>query len=120
MSRQLMRQLHALYTVRNFRGQSSDLTPFFPSHRGIPTGTGDCCAPKLLNYALLRGIRPVAIAEFYWGRTNRSKSRLHGRFYPACHDKCMPILGFMLCGLDESNNIMSSTRANLKYCKQSL
>jgi len=102
MSQQLTARLHSLYTIYNFKGQAAGLTSFFPDNRGIPTGTGDCCAPKLLNHALQQQIIPIGISEFYWGRSNRSKTRHHGHFYPACTDKCQPLMGFLLCGLQET------------------
>lgn len=101
LSRRLMTKLHSLYTLSNFRGWRAGLASFFPDDRGIPTGTGDCCAPKLLNHAAHKGIIPIGISEFYWGRANRSGTRQHGHFYPACTDKCNPLMGFLLCGLDE-------------------
>jgi hypothetical protein len=101
LSRQLMNRLHSLYLLRNFRGHTSTLTPFFSQKKGIPTGTGDCCAPKLLHHAIQKDIIPLGIAEFYWGGTNKSKTRHHGHFYPACADKCIPLMGFLLCGLEE-------------------
>lgn len=104
VSRHLMEKLHSLYRLRNFRGQISSLAPFFLGRRGIPTGAGDCCAPKLLNFALQHDITPMGMTEFYWGRSNRSGSRRHGEFYPACISKCRPLLGFMLCGLQERWN----------------
>ncbi len=101
LSRELMKDIHALYSLHNFRGQHSSLTELFPLDRGIPTGTGDCCAPKLLNFAALNNLRPLGLVEFYWGKTNRSATRHEGEFYLACTDKCGPILGFLLCGLDK-------------------
>ncbi len=101
-SQDLMKKLHALYRIRNFRGESSTLAPFFSSSRGIPTGAGDCCAPKLLSFAQKTGITPLSISEFFWGKSNKSKSCFHGKFYPACEEKCAPLLGFMLCGLTET------------------
>ena len=98
LSRSLMKDLHGLYELSNFRGETRPLAEFFRETNGIPTGAGDCCAPKLLHQAVRRNLRPLGIAEFYWGRTNRSGTREHGRFYSACLDKCQPILGFMLCG----------------------
>ncbi len=97
ISQNAMKAIHALYRVHNFRGQVSPLSVFFPN--GIPTGAGDCCAPKLLNEAAKQNLTPVGLAEFYWGRTNRSGTRVEGVFYPACTAKCQPIMGFMLCGL---------------------
>lgn len=101
MSQELMVEIHKLYRPQNFRDQTSSLAPFFPGSRGVPTGTGDCCGPKLLHHAQNNNILPLGISEFYWGRENRSGSRQHGHFYPACLDKCFPIMGFMLCGLTE-------------------
>lgn len=101
LSRQLMSRLHALYTIRNFNNQTATLASFYKSTRGIPTGAGDCCAPKLLIYAMHYDIVPIGIAEFFWGRTTRSAARSHGRFYPSCSDKCLPLMGFLLCGLPE-------------------
>jgi len=101
MSQNLMVKIHSLYLLRNFRGQVSTLDQVFPDNRGIPTGTGDCCGPKLLNHAQRNNIIPLSISEFYWGRTNKSGTRKHGHFYPACLDKCLPLMGFMLCGLEE-------------------
>ena len=100
LSRRLMRDIHALYEIPSFTGRTAGLDELFQGN-GIPTGAGDCCAPKLLNQAARHGIIPLGLAEFYWGRENRSASRQHGRFYPSCTSKCRPILGFMLCGLGE-------------------
>ncbi|MBU1232431.1 MAG: hypothetical protein KKD01_02690 [Proteobacteria bacterium] len=101
LSQQLMKEIHRLYRLHNFRGRKISLLELFPDGSGIPTGTGDCCAPKLLNFAARKGFQPLGLAEFYWGRTNKSATRHEGYFYPACLDKCGPILGFLLCGLEE-------------------
>ncbi|MDD2238020.1 MAG: hypothetical protein PHG65_12515 [Kiritimatiellae bacterium] len=98
LSQRLMKELHALYVLRDFRGNTAPLTDFFPRDRGVPTGAGDCCAPKLLNQAVLLGIRPTGLVEFYWGRENASGTRRHAQFYSSCREKCYPILGFLLCG----------------------
>ncbi len=100
LSQQLMKDIHALYKLVNFRGQSSSLHGAFTGPKGIPTGTGDCCGPKLLHYAATHGLKPLGLAEFYWGKENKSGSRKHGRFYSSCKAKCQQILGFMLCGLE--------------------
>lgn len=99
VSRQLMSRIHGLYLLRNFRGEECRLCEIFSGRGAPPSGTGECCAPKLLNAAVRRGIHPEGMAEFYWGRTNRAATREHGRLYPACSEKCRPILGFLLCGL---------------------
>lgn len=103
LSQQLMKEIHGLYCLNNFKGQQSSLFELFREGSGIPTGTGDCCAPKLLNFAAIHGLQPMGLAEFYWGKTNRSASRKQGCFYSACDDKCGPILGFLLCGLQEQH-----------------
>lgn len=101
LSRRNMQDLHALYQITNFRGETATLDSAFGEIGGKPTGTGDCCAPKLLNYAAVSGLTPLSLAEFYFGRDNRSQNRRHGRFYPPCIEKCRPLLGFILCGLPE-------------------
>ncbi len=100
LSRSLMSDIHALYTLNNFRGEKATLVEAFIGDNGIPTGTGDCCAPKLLNFAARNKLRPLGISEFFWGRENRSGSRQHGIFTSSCAEKCQPVLGFILCGLD--------------------
>ncbi|MFM7425809.1 MAG: RluA family pseudouridine synthase, partial [Elainella sp.] len=64
---------------------------------GLPTGTGDCCAPKLLHWAALNGWKPLTLAEFWWGRPE--PGRIVGEFYAACEERCQPLLGFLLSGL---------------------
>jgi len=65
-----------------------------------PGGTGDCCAPKLLQYAYSRKLQPICMAEFWWGESPKSEVRHHGQFYPACRGKCKPVLTWMLQGLE--------------------
>lgn len=100
LSRRLTQELHDLYRLTNFRGESTSLRAAYLGAAGIPTGTGDCCAPKLLNHAATRQLHPVGLSEFYWGRENPSATRQHGACSAACREKCQPLLGFMLCGLD--------------------
>lgn len=97
MSQGLMRDIHALYRLRNGAGEVRPMTEIFLAP-GVPTGAGDCCAPKLLQHAARLGVRPTGIVEFYVGRENRSGTRRHGMSYAACEGKCRPLLGFMLCG----------------------
>lgn len=99
LSQTIMKQLHNLYELRNFCGQNMPLAEFFKALNGIPTGAGDCCAPKLLNHAVLNNLKPISMAEFYWGKTNKSGTCNPGNFYPSCSSRCQPILGFMLCGI---------------------
>jgi tRNA pseudouridine32 synthase / 23S rRNA pseudouridine746 synthase len=95
LSKQLQLQLHQAYTLQNFAGQSRNLADLAP--QGLPTGTGDCCAPKLLQAAAQQGLRPVALAEFWWGE--RQGDRVAGQFYEPCAERCQPIMGFLLSGL---------------------
>lgn len=103
LSQQLMKKLHAIYRLTNFCGQVKTLQDVFQGTGGIPNGTGDCCAPKLLNYAAQNQLTPLGISEFYLGLENLSQTRQHGKFYSSCAGKCRPILGFLLCGLDNYN-----------------
>ncbi len=59
-------------------------------------GSGECAAPKLLHYAYKHQMVPLAIAEFWWGKSTPSEDRKHGLFYPSCNEKCRPILSYML------------------------
>ena len=65
----------------------------------IPSGAGECCAPKLLQAAYELGLQPLAMGEFWWGPSNPMRYRQPGAFFPACHSKCRPILSHMLRGL---------------------
>lgn len=66
----------------------------------IPSGAGECSAPKLLQAAYRLGLKPLAMAEFWWGPSTPGLYKQPGAFYPACHSKCRPILGHMLQGLN--------------------
>jgi tRNA pseudouridine32 synthase/23S rRNA pseudouridine746 synthase len=69
-----------------------------------PGGTGDCCAPKLLQWAYSQGLKPLCMAEFWWGPSPKTEVRQHGQFYPACRGKCKPVLTWMLQGLEVDPN----------------
>ncbi|SFC06333.1 tRNA pseudouridine32 synthase / 23S rRNA pseudouridine746 synthase [Flagellimonas taeanensis] len=69
-----------------------------------PAGAGECAAPKLFQYAFKQGVKPVALAEFWWGPSPNSEIREHGKFYPACKGKCRPILAHMLKGIPVKPN----------------
>lgn len=100
LSQQLMKDIHSLYRFTNFRGETATLAQLFPDNN-IPTGTGDCCGPKLLGHAVKNNLKPLSMAEFFVGKKNRSGSKAHGHFYPSCKEKCQPLIGFMLCGIEE-------------------
>ncbi|MBW4667034.1 MAG: RluA family pseudouridine synthase [Cyanomargarita calcarea GSE-NOS-MK-12-04C] len=97
LSRQLQTQMHAAYSLMNFFGRSLSLQQLMPS--GLPTGTGDCCAPKLLHYAATHNLKPLAMAEFWWGDSYGDK--IQGEFYGACAERCQPLMGFLLSGLSQ-------------------
>ena len=105
LSRRLMQDIHGLYRLSNFRGETTTLAEAFTGKNGIPTGTGDCCAPKLLNFAAKNDLHPLGISEFFWGRENKSGQHQHGSFTSSCVEKCQPILGFMLCGREEPEKL---------------
>jgi tRNA pseudouridine32 synthase / 23S rRNA pseudouridine746 synthase len=96
LSRQLQTEMHAAYSLTNFYGQSLSLRQLLPM--GIPTGTGECCAPKLLHYAATHGLKPLAMAEFWWGNSTVD-NKVQGEFYGACEERCQPLMGFLLSGL---------------------
>ncbi|MGF1535204.1 MAG: RluA family pseudouridine synthase [Elainellaceae cyanobacterium] len=98
LSQQLQAQMHASYTLTNFAGEQLTLSDVI-LNQGIPTGTGECCAPKLLHYAAIHGFEPLAMAEFWWGEPSASGGRVPGAFYGACAERCQPIMGFLLSGL---------------------
>jgi tRNA pseudouridine32 synthase / 23S rRNA pseudouridine746 synthase len=96
LSRQLQTEMHAAYRLTNFYGQSLSLQQLLP--KGTPTGTGECCAPKLLHYAATHGLKPLAMAEFWWGKST-IEDKVQGQFYGACEERCQPLMGFLLSGL---------------------
>ena len=110
MSQELQLWLFHQYQLLNARGETKDLVDIWQEYYSRPKlrakfplppgGTGDCCAPKLLQYAYQQGLRPVCMAEFWWGATTKEELRQHLNYYPACRGKCKPILTWMLQGLD--------------------
>ena len=99
------------FRLLNARGEEKDIEQIFEetAHRNPPAGTGECAAPKLLQYAYQQGLQPLAMAEFWWGDSPKGEIRRHGNYYPACRHKCEPILNFMLQGLDvEPNPLLTS------------
>lgn len=105
-SSSIQKQLFAAYSFLNKAGKTKDLNDIF-AH--IPTaskiaGAGECCAPKLLQYAFINNLEPICIAEFWWGQSPKSEIRVHEHYYPACRGKCEPILGHMLEGIEMDPN----------------
>ena len=108
-SRRLQDWLFEQYVVVNGRGESRSIRQIF-ADRGLvpPGGTGDCAAPKLLQYAFTHGLKPLAIGEFWYGASPDREVRRSGSFYPACTGKCGPLLSYMLQGLDVAPNPLES------------
>lgn len=102
----LQQRLFEHYTFLNSSGTQKSLLDLFrhAPYSQPPSGAGECAAPKLLQYAFRHGLQPLAIAEFWWGKSPVSEVRRHGSFYPACRGKCEPILGHMLAGMDIDPN----------------
>ena len=110
MSQELQLWLFQQYRMLNAHGEEKDLVAIWRDYHQNPKiqkkfplppgGTGDCCAPKLLQYAYQHRLKPVCMAEFWWGPSPQSDIRHHGEFYPACRGKCKPVLTWMLQGLD--------------------
>nr|WP_255742364.1 RluA family pseudouridine synthase [Belliella calami] len=105
-SNALQQQLFDNYKFLNAEKEWKSLREIFSLDLNIPipAGSGECAAPKLLHYAFLHDLKPIAMAEFWWGQSPKSEIRKHGEFYPACKSKCEPILGHMLKGLEVEEN----------------
>ena len=110
MSQELQTWLFHQYQLLNARGETKDLVDVWQDYHCSerirrkfplpPGGTGDCCAPKLLQYAYKEGLKPICMAEFWWGESPKNLIRHHEQFYPACRGKCKPVLTWMMQGLD--------------------
>ena len=115
-SAQLQNKLFEQYVFLNAAGQSKTLLDIFEAARQElpPAGAGECAAPKLLQHAYIHGLKPICMAEFWWGMSPRSEVRKNEYFYPACRGKCEPILGHMLQGLKVDPNPMLTNPAHGK------
>ena len=94
----LQRWLFDHFQMINAKGERRSLSAIFadtPS-KIPPSGAGECCAPKLFQYAFIHELKPLCMAEFWWGSSPAGEVRHHLAFYPACRGKCLPILRFML------------------------
>lgn len=105
----LQQQLFESYQFLNINRENKSLIPIFREAIDDipPSGAGDCAAPRMLQYAFVQGYKPLAMAEFWWGKPPKSEIRKHGHYYPACKSKCEPILGHMLEGMEVDENPMS-------------
>ena len=122
-SRRLQRLLFAQYDLLNGLGETRNLLDIFAHENPIlspddwfcpdsrkrlpadsdrlpPSGAGECCAPKLLQYAFANRLKPLALAEFWVGASPKNELRQEGCFYPPCSGRCGPILRWMLQGVE--------------------
>lgn len=119
-SQALQQWLFHQYRVLNAEGNEADFIDIFSDYhttfrRGSstpPSGSGECCAPKLLQSAYRFGLTPIAMAEFWIGKSPSDELRIDGHYYPACSGRCKPLLTYMLRGLDvEDNPLLAQNRA---------
>lgn len=140
-SRRLQRLLFAQYHLLNGKGEQKNLIEIFQNEQPIlspeewfgkgeglkvkgkresstlpPSGAGECCAPKLLQYAFLHGLKPFALAEFWVGASPANELRREGQFYAPCSGRCVPILRFMMQGLDVERSAKENRTEDL--CRQ--
>ena len=94
----LQEQLFKNYKILNLFGIEKNVIEIFKdsSHGSPPSAAGECAAPKLLHHAFKHQLNPIALAEFWWGTPSENTERNHKEFYPACKNKCRPILEYML------------------------
>ncbi|TDS11918.1 RluA family pseudouridine synthase [Sphingobacterium paludis] len=102
----LQRRLFDQYRFLNASGEARSVLDIFAATKQLipPAGAGECAAPKLLQYAYKNKLKPICMAEFWWGASPASEVRKHKNYYPACKSKCEPILAHMLQGLSVDNN----------------
>lgn len=108
----LQQRLFENYLFLNLFGKEKNVLQIFKSslHGNPPSAAGECAAPKLLQYAFKQHLRPIALAEFWWGNSIKNIERTHGVFYPACKNKCRPILEYML----DDTELFNQTRTAYK------
>ncbi len=96
ISQSLQHQLFESYHFLNTKGETK--SPYALFGNVPPAGAGECAAPKLFQYAYIHQLKPLAIAEFWWGvpPTLSAANRIHSHYYPACEQKCRCVLSWML------------------------
>ena len=98
LDRETYQHVQASYQLPNAEGQWADLSVLFAGREPLE-GIGDCAGAKLLSSAYRNNLRPIALAEFWWGAEPLDGVRHHRHFYPSCRGRCGPLLAFMLQGL---------------------
>lgn len=112
-SQALQQWLFGEISFLNAKGERRGLCDIFEG-AVPPSGAGDCCGPKLLQYAYLHQLRPLCMAEFWVGASPHDEIRTDGHFYPACRSKCLPILTFMMEGLQVDENPLQQYEETLE------
>ncbi len=114
-SAELQNWLFEQYRFLNKRQENKSLEEIFKPNEP-PAGAGECAAPKLLQHAYIHGYKPLCMAEFWWGKSPAAEIRLHRNFYPACRGKCLPILTFMLDGMEvDPNPLLDAAFDSLQF-----
>ncbi len=100
----LQREIFSHFNFLNPSGTYRNVIDIFAdAKRGLPPGgTGECAAPRLLQFAYEKNLKPLQIAEFWYGSSPANLLRIHGHFYPSCIEKCSPILRYMIPSLGET------------------
>lgn len=116
MSDELQGWIFRQYKVHNAFGEESTIYDIF-ANKGLvpPGGTGDCAAPKLLEYAYRNNLKPLAMGEFWYGISPDTAVRTQGHFYPSCTSRCEPLLGFMMRGLAIEEDVSESVSPTIIY-----
>lgn len=106
MSRNLQRRIFRDFRFHNTKGEEKNLLDIFSDEVMPPSGAGECAAPRLLEYAYHNDYQPISMAEFWIGESPSGRVRHSGTYYHACRSKCLPIMNFMLEGVDlEANKL---------------
>ena len=102
LSARIQAKIFEHYSFYNAKKEKKNLLALFENTAfgTPPSGAGECCAPRLLQYAYTNGLSPICFTEFWWGRSPESEIRIHQNHYPACRGKCGPILQHMLEGIE--------------------
>ncbi|MFT5212489.1 MAG: tRNA pseudouridine32 synthase/23S rRNA pseudouridine746 synthase [Polaribacter sp.] len=106
-SNYLQQTLFSKYVFLNKQKELKNLLTIFnnPAIKP-PAGSGECAAPKLLQYAFANNLTPITMAEFWWGSSPNAAVRHHKNYYPACQGRCKPILTHMLAGTEMDANLL--------------
>lgn len=99
----LQRWLFSQFMLTSHSGQKESVLQVFKEYASTnklkqslpPGGTGECCAPKLLQYANDHQLEPLELVEFWYGASPKGEVRHHGQYYEPCQAKCQPILWFL-------------------------